>query len=38
MDLEYIPMDISHDSNRGLLAHLESELPSLEMTAVTSQF
>ena len=38
IDLEYIPMDISHDCNEWLKNKLIEEMPGLKMTTLTSQF
>lgn len=38
IELEYVPMDISIDSNAALLERLETDFPDLAVTAITSQF
>ena len=37
-DFEYLPMDISHDSNLGLFERFSNQYPGLSMTTLTSQF
>ena len=37
-DMEYVPIDISHDSNMVLAENLKEHLPNLKMTVITALF
>ena len=37
-DIEYVPIDISHDSNLVLAENMKKHVPNLNMTVVTSLF
>ena len=37
-DMDYVPIDISHDSNLVLAEHLKEKLPNLKMTIITALF
>ena len=37
-DFEYIPLDISWDSNQALLQHIRKKFPALSVTLLTSKF
>ena len=37
-EMDYVPIDISHDSNLMLVEHLKEKLPNLKMTVITALF
>ena len=37
-EMDYVPIDISHDSNLVLAEHLKEKLPNLKMTVITALF